>query len=349
MARSGLLRHPLHALATLGVLAAVAVPPDPATVAHDAGVPPNLRAISCATPLRCVAVGGTTAPEAVGTTDGGVTWSSLRVPDVTTGLVAVSCPTAARCIAEGPDAADHAASGYVATADGGATWVAVHGSVRVDAPTCTTASTCAEIDGTTLLRSTTGFPWSSPDPHWLPVPATGWSGINYLSCDARAQCFVLGTIEAGQRFQLGEVTGRGIIAFALLPALDDAWTPPYPQVASCTSTSACTALVFPLGPARVVTTSDGGARWRFHALPAALRSSSALECVRAGTCVLVGPDQPVAVTRDGGASWSMPRVPSGPDVTPAVSCRGATCFALDGDAVLVSADDLRAWTWRRVP
>jgi photosystem II stability/assembly factor-like uncharacterized protein len=202
---------------------------------------------------------------------------------------------------------------------------------------------CFELDGTTVFRSTDG------GSSWQNLSLRGWDGINAIDCPSRSTCFVIGTQagNGGLFFQLGEIIGYGarVRTLGLLPF--SRYTSLYGL--SCSSLRYCMVTESSsddIGPARIVTTVDGGARWVVRSLPFSPDAApGGLSCASARHCILLGGPSLVETTSNGGSTWSAPRL-SGwlSDSGPALSCRGDTCVIADGDSAFVSSNHLTTWS-----
>ena len=87
-----------------------------------------LNAVSCASPTKCVVVGGGSDPTygvestILTSSDGGRTWTPRMVPSsMSAGLGSVSCPTVSTCVATGGSSRGPSVA---VTLDGGVTWTA---------------------------------------------------------------------------------------------------------------------------------------------------------------------------------------------------------------------------------
>jgi photosystem II stability/assembly factor-like uncharacterized protein len=136
------------------------------------GASTDLAAVSCATTMDCVAVGGDeTSPGAstgvaVATTDGGVTWAVQTVPAGIFTLDGVSCASPSDCVAVGDDSSGSIGA-IVATTDAGTKWTGQttpSGVANLSAASCGSTSVCEAVGqshsdpaGGTIIGSTVVF------------------------------------------------------------------------------------------------------------------------------------------------------------------------------------------------
>ena len=114
------------------------------------------------------------------------------------------------------------------------------------------------------------------------------------------------------------------------------------QDVDCPSATRCWAVGATLGTAQapstgaVVTTSDGGVRWRVQPVPATVGYLTGIVCTSARACTAVGQvgtngagPGAVLTTANAGATWTLQAVPAGTTDVTAVACAPAgTCLAL---------------------
>lgn len=220
--------------------------------AFEATVPPSpvnsLTDVTCATALRCWAVGSTVgtggAPNGavvIASSDGGATWSNQVIPPQVGYLSRIACSTKRDCTAVGQAAQTSAGQAVViGTDDGGATWAleAVPADILdVTAVSCEADRKCTAIGttatGAVALTSTT--------------PLSGWS-------------------------QLGALPAGLSVATAI----------------SCTDDSDCwvTAQTAPSGDhvtSQVVVTTDGGSTWATVPTPSGLGYLNDVSCIEGST------------------------------------------------------------------
>lgn len=118
----------------------------------------SLRSISCSSATVCVAVGPNgkgvvdhAAPgDAIRTTDGGLTWTQVPLPQGTSGLWQVAC-AGSRCLAAGAGATPGSPAVVVSSADGGANWALAPvpgGFTAISGLSCAAPTQCLAV-GTT--------------------------------------------------------------------------------------------------------------------------------------------------------------------------------------------------------
>jgi hypothetical protein len=161
----------------------------------------SLTAVTCASALRCWAVGSTVgtagAPNGaavITTTNGGSTWVVQTIPTTVGYLSGISCSDRKHCTAVGQVSQTSNGQGaIIATADGGATWTAATvpaGILDVTAVNCQPSQRCLAIGisaaGTVALISSPARPsWAQQGA--LPPNLTGATGI---SCPDSQHCWV---------------------------------------------------------------------------------------------------------------------------------------------------------------
>ncbi|MHB8289841.1 MAG: WD40/YVTN/BNR-like repeat-containing protein, partial [Acidimicrobiales bacterium] len=157
----------------------------------------SLDAVSCATPLDCVAIG---PQEIVATTDGGVSWTEtdrtgLLIQDDTLG--GVSCATALDCVVVG---ANSVAGVTLATRDGGVSWTSENAPAGVswlNGVSCVTSSDCTAVGwtgnvGVILATANAGVTWSREN---VPTSALALVGV---SCVSVSSCVAVSVTQAGK-------------------------------------------------------------------------------------------------------------------------------------------------------
>lgn len=160
----------------------------------------TVEAISCATASDCEAIGTAVngpSPIAVGTKDGGETWSRQQLPTDVTTLSSLWCVSSANCVAAGTSTGGAV---IVSTADGGTTWVKnlISGgegsNSSLSSVSCASADACWAVGriGTkpAILSGSTGSAWTS-----VPVPPAV-TDLSAVGCDAQSAqrfCFAVGS------------------------------------------------------------------------------------------------------------------------------------------------------------
>lgn len=314
----------------------------------------RLADLSCPTPKVCVAFGtdANGAPVLFRTSDRAATWTPESVAASTPSddpREGLSCASASQCLAFVTGELNGIASvlytAFISTTDGGTKWttrpVDNFGGSNVTDPTCSAPLSCYAIrDLSSVIRSTDG------GVTWKKVPGSGWSppscggctlaGIDDVSCvHASTVCFIVGqsgssafefglTSDGGTRIDrttlLANVRGRG------------------GYLVSCASVHSC--MVVNLFSARVLTTSDAGARWALRSLPTTVDTVHALSCPSTNVCVALVNERThkglllAATTRNDGVSWTVAAVSpvADPLWAASISCPSTSSCYVDGPA-----------------
>lgn len=186
----------------------------------------SLSAVSCGSPLDCVAVGFQPVPgqqfsdavegAVVATSDGGVSWTLVSLPSGVASLSAVSCATATRCVAlgdapntppsSGPVPAEPYQAIAISTRNGGTTWsspVTIPATNYVQGLSCSTPSSCVAVGQQ--------FAVNPPGPaipvaevtrdggnEWVgyPLPGRGEEPTG-ISCASSSRCVAVGAVTHG--------------------------------------------------------------------------------------------------------------------------------------------------------
>jgi hypothetical protein len=162
------------------------------------------------------------------------------------------------------------------------------------------------------------------------------AGIDALWCvRASTACFVAGHT-ATTAFEFGATSSGGtrLDRTALLAGVRGRGG----YLVSCSSADSCVAAN--LFGARVLATSDGGARWVLRSLPTAVDIVHALSCPSANVCVALVSERTrhglllAATTRNDGLSWTVAAVSPAPDPlwTASLSCPSTNTCYVDGPA-----------------
>jgi photosystem II stability/assembly factor-like uncharacterized protein len=269
--------------------------------------PTSFASLSCPTISICTAVGG--GPSGLAsiyrTTNDGSTWTYEAAPAGTPGLSAISCPTTSFCLAGGrvSEPTIDSSQLYVTT-DGGATWgyASVLDSVGgyLDKLDCVTSSVCYAVDGGGLALSIDGgLHWSSS--------VQGVASVTGLSCPTSETCFTVGNGEGSSSSYVIEKWTGG--AQDVQTVFSESSTPPSigsPAI-SCTTARVCMAVGAGPEGSRVLTTADGGAKWRLRSMPNGLSLALDVTCVPGARCALVFARSGTideAVTAVGSSTWS---------------------------------------------
>ena len=311
--------------------------------------------ISCATVMRCVAVGSGIAGDAnptpaIDTTDnGGVTWSgfSPTTPASTNasgGLEAVSCGTPTTCMAVGGGIGPRGGSGVgvvFTTTDGGLTWrgkPSPPGMGGLEGVSCVGSLHCV-LNGSdptaavslSAVTANGGLSWATR------TVAVGIGGLQAVSCPASLQCVAVGTdasttyvvrtTDGGKSWSAQTMAG-GVVGLSAV---------------SCGSPRDCVAVGFQTVPGQlesgalegaVVTTADGGATWDVQVLPNGVGYLSAVSCPSALRCLALGDaagvNQAIVLsTVNGGVTWAAPVALPMTSAVEGVSCASTTyCVAV---------------------
>jgi photosystem II stability/assembly factor-like uncharacterized protein len=220
-------------------------------------------AIACHTPKTCEA-GGTGVQQLMyGTSDGGKTWSSQLVPDLSM-VDGLACSAALVCVASGYDGARSSlpTAAIARTTDGGSQWTAqVVPGVSANGVACPTVRVCAAaaVAGTgaghgEMLRTTNGgATWFRQH-----LPA-GTPELRSVSCPSVSDCMAVGFGSASWATTDGGKTWTQQPAPAGVADL---------RSVSCPAVFICEAVgESPDSTAVALRTTDGGATWNVQAVP----------------------------------------------------------------------------------
>ena len=298
----------------------------------------SLQAVSCATALRCWAVGSSvatsaapTGPVIVASVNGGATWKVQPLPTGIGYLADIACGTTRACTAVGQAGGSGVGPGVIlATTNGGATWAS------------------------------------------QTVP-TGTTDVTAVSCRAGARCTALGTV-AGHVTTLtpGGGAGTWIPGGPLPPAASVATSLACPDSLHCWATASNTT-----DPSHAVgsidASADGGATWSPQTVPAGTGAINSVNCASVATrsnsrtvaCTAVGTTSTVlngtrtgrgVVLTSSGATWTSVPVPANVADLLDISCGAGPCVAVGatvataakgGVVVLTPATGGSATVWRR--
>jgi photosystem II stability/assembly factor-like uncharacterized protein len=271
-----------------------------------------LAGISCFDAKHCMAVGATnTAGAVLITNDGGTSWSIAQTPAGAAALTAVDCTTKLGCISVVTDGTTDWTS---VTNDLGTSWTRggdLPPTMVASALTCPSPSTClatgyapdgpGEGGGVIATTADDGSTWTG-----VTLP-NGVGVLRSVSC-AGALCLAAGTTSAATT---GYVPGIGqlltsdnggatwTIASPWVPS-DDAYGVACPNAKTCVAVgTSWVGKTQPIPRGGIVSTLNGGARWRtaqLHYVPvgiAAVTCPIVDNCVAAGGNVLIRISLPV--------------------------------------------------------
>jgi photosystem II stability/assembly factor-like uncharacterized protein len=326
----------------------------------------SLEAVSCATALRCWAVGDSAASTGSGgpsdvvvdsTKNGARTWNETQVMVANPmDLGDISCPDVHHCTAVGAISGTAQLLGAVLqTSDGGRSWQSVDapsGSVDLVGVTCITADQCTVLatDGSSYWTATTtdgGSVWQRQGN----LPA-GFSGPSDISCPTAQSCIVAGytsptagkgvgavatTTDGGADWTLSDVpSGTGLLHGVSCPTIEHC---------VAVGTVSTTATDVALGKAVILNSDDGGQSWQLAGGPPGVDDAFAVSCPTVQLCATVGtvwtPTNPptpiggVVTSSDGGATWLTPRSLYLPVGLVSVDCASArSCVAVGNDSIV---------------
>jgi photosystem II stability/assembly factor-like uncharacterized protein len=221
-------------------------------------------AIACHTAHKTCEAGGTgVEPLMYGTSDGGKTWSSQSVPDLSM-VDGLACPTASVCVAPGYDGARISlpTAAIARTTDGGSRWTAqVVPGDSANGVACPTARICAAAGvagvgaghGEMLRTTNGGATWFRQD-----LPA-GTPELLSISCPSVSDCVAVGFGSASWATTDG---GRTWTTQSVPAGVTDL------RSVSCPTVSVCEAVGESAGNTAVALgTTDGGAMWSVQVVP----------------------------------------------------------------------------------
>jgi hypothetical protein len=299
--------------------------------------PDNLTAVSCASALRCAAVGtansiGGSTPlptVAVDSTDGGMTWNAASLPAGVSSLDDVSCPATSAtptCFAAGSSNSD-ANPTVLRSTNGGASWQVVSvpsdGTPLYSGIACASATSCIAVGDGAIIATTNGTVWN---PQTVPSTAVA---PNHVACATASACVAVGDgrYSSQPSDAIYTTNGGSTWVAGTTPANVGLFG------ASCSNASDCIATGTTL-----LRSTNGGKTWAEITLPSTVASNTGqVACVPSGTlCLAAGAAAvnasgvPAAILRSttGGASWSAQFFPLGPAGIGAIACPGSTtCIA----------------------
>jgi photosystem II stability/assembly factor-like uncharacterized protein len=254
-----------------------------------------VSSISCPSTKQCWAAG----PGILHSSDGGKRWSKQTADAFDN----VSCVTSQDCWATAGNYAGPGESELGHTTDGGRKWsvTALSDIGYVRGITCPTTTTCfapgvrrPKGDSGLLVTSDGGKSWS----------VTAAPAIGILSCLTAKDCFA-----AGSGAVLHTTNGAKSWTHQKVPSAkhDDL------QAVACATKSFCVAVgQDPVSlDSVIITTSDGGTKWKARRAPKRSAGLTAVACPTTRNCWAVGTDEAsplkayIDATTDGGKHWSI--------------------------------------------
>jgi photosystem II stability/assembly factor-like uncharacterized protein len=259
-----------------------------------------------------------------------VPWSV--VSSVSTPLRGVSCASTTTCVAVGDD--DGA---FLTTTGGGGSWFSAStpgafGPITAVACASTSSCTAGVGSGAVFTTENGGYAWAPIDAHtnpYLSVPSA-------IACPSTTRCLIVGDELGTPTDFVVRIDGATHTTVAVPSAPNG-----YSGVA-CPTTSDCVAVSSPWS----ITSTDGGATWVGHPMPAGF-DSGGVTCSSSSDCIAVGAEGAsgaVLVTSDAGTSWRGAAVPGSVGALAAVSCSSAhSCTAVGDGAIVESTDGGLTW------
>jgi hypothetical protein len=260
------------------------------------------KAISCARPGHCVAVGGQTS-----VVWNGRSWRKVPVHGIPVFEILdhVSCPSLRFCMAEAPDAV---------VAWNGTSWKVLP-KTKIDGDAglwCSSARFCMDV----------GQQASRWDGHtWTPVRLSKFAQLETISCASSGDCVATGISNAAQFAGTTFAESWNGTAWQVLPVPLESI-----QAISCPAATFCLAMMDANpGPQKVQ--SWDGSKWSALPSPGNLSDVQALSCSSPSNCVAVGSK---AASVWNGTSWQATSAFKGKDIfMDAVSCASTTmCMAI---------------------
>ena len=308
---------------TAGVSGARRAPPAPAGWQRTSfPQTPYPLDVGCWSSADCIAVGDGSA---MGTTDGGVLWTSQVLPPAVD-LDGVSCPTESECFAVGSMATPESTSTtgtILMSANGGTTWTTETLPTQplgdpffnFTAIACPSSSQCVAVgmdldgSGIALMTTNSGSTWQSGT-----LPTSGGNppdAIAAVSCPSVTICIAVTADGAGVIYATSN--GGSTWVNQIAPVGAD----PLRGV-SCASTTVCSAV----GESSIVATTNGGTTWVQQTAPAGTLGLADVSCPSVSDCFGSGwngsaPD--VIVTTNGGTSWAAGPLTGSGGLTPSTA------------------------------
>lgn len=278
--------------------------------------PAPTKAISCAKPGHCIAVGGRASM-----IWNGRTWRKVPVGGISAVQVLdhISCPSLQFCMAESPGAV---------VAWNGTSWKVLPGT-KINGETglwCTGPRFCMDV-GEQASR------WNGRT--WTAVRLSTSDRLEAISCASSGDCVATGISDAAQFAGTTLAESWNGTAWRVLPVPLESI-----QAISCAAATFCLAMMDG-SPGSQKAQSWNGTKWSALPSPSNLSDVQALSCSSPSNCVVVGSK---AASIWNGTSWQPTSAFKGKNVfLDAVSCASATmCMAIGLD---VSTDGLLAEKW----
>ena len=304
-------------------------------------------AVSCPSTSMCLVAGRATSgvlpPAAVArTTNGGASWSSVKMGPENANLTSIACASTSVCEAAGVSGPDAIA---FRTADGGLTWepeTLPDSAGDIDALACPSVSVCYAVFNTHLGDIYSAFVTSDGGASWRSTQLSGFNmgvhEVSAIACPSVSTCVTAGNSE-------GPGDGKGDFGFTFKTSNGGrTWHRSAvriyrgePAAIACVSDLACEMVGYSSlnqGGAAVRTT-DGGATWQRTLLPAPIGELDAVACASASSCASVGgtvsgSGAVVVATTNGGVSWESGRLPVGTGQPNGIGCATAASCTVVG-------------------
>lgn len=202
----------IHSTTTRGTSWSAAALPREIDALHD---------ISCASSIRCLAVGYIETNDVidgvlVATSNGGTSWSEVSLPSTIDQIRSIDCPSGTLCLMIAKDAVTafgDRPTRILRSTDAGATWTTV--STPSDSPQeiqCPSTTTCVAFTGSARHVSTDGgVSWTVS-----PLPGLGTMINGHIECPSTDRCIATGLSFGTPR--------AGTVAVAVSSDLFATWT-----------------------------------------------------------------------------------------------------------------------------
>jgi hypothetical protein len=287
----------------------------------------SVRALSCASVARCVAVG--TSPTAIGTsaaalttTSAGVNWAETSAQPPFSTLFALSCPTASWCFAVGTELVGGSLRSAVArSGNGGLTWEflsPVEPNLFLYGLSCATSATCVAVSNRTDVLRTT-----NRGATWRYVALPGAFNEVSIACPTIRLCVAAGTDAAQHPAVWRSLDGGAHWLFLRQFAGRDG-----SDAITCNRSGVCLVAGSTSSTVGDVWRSDdAGGTWALAHLPAQTFPIDSVSCAAGPLCYAVGSLGSTEVLRsvDRGAHFT--RVPA-PQGASSVSCGPSGCWLI---------------------